>query len=117
MLQRIYAIFLARNREFVRDRGTMAWNLILPVVLMFGLSFAFSGDGRDQYTVGVLQAAAELDSGQHPFLETRFINFVAVSDEAQAFLKVERHQFDLLVQFDAQNRYWINPDSPKGYFA
>ena len=117
MLQRIYAIFLARNREFVRDRGTMAWNLILPVVLMFGLSFAFSGDGRDQYTVGVLQAAAELDSGQHPFLETRFINFVAVSDEAQAFLKVERHQLDLLVQFDAQNRYWINPDSPKGYFA
>ena len=117
MLQRIYAIFLARNREFIRDRGTLAWNLILPVVLMFGLSFAFSGDGRDQYTVGVLQAAAELDSGQHPFLETRFINFVAVSDEAQAFLKVERHQFDLLVQFDAQNRYWINPDSPKGYFA
>jgi ABC-2 type transport system permease protein len=117
MLQRIYAIFLARNREFLRDRGTLAWNLILPVVLMFGLSFAFSGDGRDQYTVGVLQEADELDTEQHPFLETRFINFVAVDDEAQAFLKVERHQLDLLVQFGDISRYWINPDSPKGYFA
>ena len=117
MLQRIYAIFLARNREFMRDRGTLAWNLLLPVVMMFGLSFAFSGDGRDQYTVGILQEAAELDTEQHPFLETRFINFVAINDEKQAFLKVERHQFDLLVQFSDQSRYWINPDSPKGYFA
>ena len=117
MLQRIYAIFIARNREFMRDRGTLAWNLALPVVLMFGLSFAFSGDGRDQYTVGVLQQAAELDTDQHPFLSTRFINFVAVSDETAAFRKVERHQLDLLVSFDSQSRYWINPDSPKGYFA
>ena len=117
MLHRIYAVFLARNREFMRDRGTLAWNLLLPVVMMFGLSFAFSGDGRDQYTVGALQEAAELDIEQHPFLETRFINFVAISDEAQAFRKVERHQFDLLVQFGDKSRYWINPDSPKGYFA
>jgi len=117
MLHRIYAIFLARNREFMRDRGTLAWNLLLPVVMMFGLSFAFSGDGRDQYTVGVLQEAAELDAEQHPFLETRFINFVAISDEKQAFLKVERHQLDLLMQFGNPSRYWINPDSPKGYFA
>ena len=117
MLQRIYAIFIARNREFLRDRGTLAWNLALPLVLMFGLSFAFSGDGRDQYTVGVLQDATELDADQHPFLSTRFINFVAISDEAEAFRKVERHQLDLLVSFDKQSRYWINPDSPKGYFA
>ncbi len=117
MLQRIYAIFIARNREFLRDRGTLAWNLALPLVLMFGLSFAFSGDGRDQYTVGVLQNATELDTDQHPFLDTRFINFVAISDEAEAFRKVERHQLDLLVSFDDQSRYWINPDSPKGYFA
>lgn len=117
MLQRIYAIFTARNREFVRDRGTMAWNLILPVVLLFGLSFAFSGDGRDQYTVGVLQDTEELDESLHPFLQTKFIKFVVVSDETEAFRKIERHQLDLLLQLDERNRYWINPESPKGYFA
>jgi ABC-type multidrug transport system permease subunit len=117
MLQRIYAIFIARNREFMRDRGTLAWNLLLPVVLVFGLSLALSGDGRDQYTVGVLQEAPDLDTDQHPFLDTRFINFVTISDEAEAFLKIERHQLDLLISFDKQSRYWINPESPKGYFA
>ena len=53
MLRRIYAIFRSRNREFVRDRASLAWNLLLPVALVFGLSFAFDGQ-RDEYTVGVL---------------------------------------------------------------
>jgi len=117
MLHRIYAIFIARNREFMRDRGTLTWNLVLPLVLMFGLSFAFSSDGRNEYTVGVLQEATDLNIEQHPFLETRFINFVAFTDETAAFRKIERHQLDLLVSFDGHHRYWINPASPKGYFA
>ena len=116
MLQRIYAIFVARNREFMRDRGTLAWNLAMPIVLVFGLAFVFGGEGRDQYTVGVLQQAGEIDSSLHPFLESRYIDFVAVSDEADALRKVERHQLDLLVRFDDQ-QYWVNPESPKGYFA
>ncbi|MDJ0939641.1 MAG: ABC transporter permease [Woeseiaceae bacterium] len=118
MLGRIYAIFAARNREFMRDRGTLSWNIVLPVALMFGLSFVFSGEGRDQYTVGVLQETETLDTSAHPFLETRFIEFVVLTDEDKAFEKVERHQLDLLVSFGEEGgRYWINPDSPKGYFA
>ena len=101
----------------MRDRGTLAWNIVLPVALMFGLSAAFSGDGRDQFTIGVLQAGEELDLEQHPFLETRFVEFVVVNDQDQGFRKVERHQLDLLVRFDEPARYWINPDSPNGYFA
>ena len=116
MWQRIYAIFQSRNREFLRDRGTLAWNLILPVALMFGLSFAFSND-RDAYTVGVLQDGAEIDVTQHPYLETSFINFVAYDEFDVAIRKVERHQVDLLVEFGDAPRYWINPESPKGYFA
>ena len=116
MLQRIYAIFRARNLEFVRDRGTMAWNLILPVMLMFGLSFIFSAD-RPVYTVGVLQSAAEIDVSVHPFLETRFIDFVVIEDEEAGFRRIARHQLDLLVQFEGRQQYWINPDSRKGYFA
>ena len=62
MLQRIYAIFVARNREFLRDRGTLAWNVVMPVILVFGLAFVFSGEGRDQYTVGVLQQGTDIDT-------------------------------------------------------
>ncbi len=117
MFKRIYAIFRARNLEFVRDRSSMSWNIALPVVLMFGLSFIFGGEGRTQYTVGVLQSAQELDKDQHPFLETRFVRFVVVKDEEDGFRKIARHRLDLLVEFGTPSRYWINPDSPKGYFV
>jgi ABC-2 type transport system permease protein len=116
MWQRIYSVFQARNREFIRDRGSLAWNVILPVALMFGLSFAFSNE-RDAYTVGVLQEAAQIDSNDHAFLDTQFINFVPYDDIELAMEKVARHQLDLLVEFGAPTRYWINPESPKGYFA
>jgi ABC-type multidrug transport system permease subunit len=117
MLKRIYAIFAARNREFVRDRGSLAWNILMPVILVAGLALAFGGEGRNQFTVGVLQSAADIDTAQHPFLESRFIEFVAVKDAESAFRKVERHQLDLLVTFEGDSRYWVNPDSPRGYFA
>lgn len=116
MLKRIFAIFQARNREFVRDRGSMAWSLVLPIALMFGLSFAFSNE-RDAYTVGVLQEAAEIDPAEHPFLNTRFIRFVPYGDVELAKQKVARHQIDLLVELGKTSRYWINPESSKGYFA
>ncbi len=117
VLKRIYAIFVARNREFVRDRGSLAWNILMPVILVFGLAFVFGGEGRNQYTVGVLQSSSEIDAGQHPFLESRFIEFVPVADEADGFRKVERHRLDLLVRFGNEGRYWVNPESPAGYFA
>lgn len=117
MLKRILAIFRARNIEFIRDRSSLSWNIVLPVALMFGLSFIFGGGDRSQFTIGVLQTEKEIDTSLHPFLETRYMDFVATSDEDAAFRKVERHQLDLLVQFDTPGRYWVNPDSPKGYFA
>jgi ABC-type multidrug transport system permease subunit len=116
MLSRIYAIFRARNLEFVRDRGSMSWNLILPVALMFGLSFIFSNECAE-YTVGVLQAEPEANTATHPFLDTRYIEFVTVSDREDAFRKVSRHQLDLVVEFGDKAQYWLNPDSPKGYFV
>lgn len=116
MLKRIFAVFVARNREFVRDRSSLAWNLLLPVALVFGLSYAFDGQ-RDEYTVGVLQAAAEIDTASHPFLETRYVRFVPYDNLDDAMLKVERHQLDLLIDVGPPTRYWINPTAAKGYFV
>jgi len=117
MLKRIFAVFRARNLEFLRDRSTLAWNLILPLVLIVGLAAVFGGEGRTQYTVGVYQQAGAIDGSSHPFLATRYVNFVAVDDLESALKKIERHQLDLLVEFSGRDRYWVNPDSPKGYFV
>jgi ABC-type multidrug transport system permease subunit len=117
MLKRIYAIFRARNLEFLRDRSTLSWNIVLPVALMFGLSFIFGAGDRTEYTVGVLQSHPGIDTQQHPFLQTRYMEFVVVNDATIAINKVSRHQLDLLVKLDPPQRYWVNPDSPKGYFV
>ena len=117
MWSRVYAIFRARNLEFVRDRGSMSWNIILPVALMFGLSFIFGADERPEYTVGVMTASGSLESESHPFMATRYVQFVRIDDLAEGQRKVGRHQLDLLVDFAARPRYWVNPDSPKGYFV
>jgi ABC-type multidrug transport system permease subunit len=116
MWRRIYAIFVGRNREFLRDRASLSWNLILPVALVFGLSFAFDGQ-RDEFTVGVLQAGTDIDTASHPFFTTRYVDFVPYSDVDEALLKVERHQLDLLVDPGPPVRYWVNPEAAKGYFA
>ncbi len=116
MFGRIYSIFKGRNREFLRDRSSLAWNLLLPVVLMFGLAFAFGND-RNAYTVGVLQDGEEIVADQHAFLGMRYIRFVATSDREDALRKLARHQLDLLVEFGDVPRYWVNPDSPKGQFV
>jgi ABC-2 type transport system permease protein len=116
MLRRIYAIFVGRNREFLRDRASLSWNLLLPVALVFGLSFAFDGQ-RDEFTIGVLQTAAEVDASAHPFFATPYIRFVAYDDLDNALLKVERHQLDLLVDAGPPVRYWVYPEAARGYFA
>jgi ABC-2 type transport system permease protein len=119
MLARILAIFTARNREFVRDRASLAWNLLLPFALIIGLAVVFGGDGRDQYTVGVLQEqeAQSVDPVGHPFLETKYVDFVPFEDLEEALRKVEHHQVDLVMRIGPPVEYWINPDSPNGYFA
>lgn len=116
MFSRIYAIFIGRNREFLRDRSSFMWNLLLPIVLMFGLSAALGND-RNAYTVGILQDGSEIVAEQHPFLSLRYIRFVPTNDKQDALRKVARHQLDLLVEFGDMPRYWVNPESSKGQFA
>ncbi|MEO0575277.1 MAG: ABC transporter permease [Pseudomonadota bacterium] len=113
MLQRILAIFHARNLEFLRDRSSLAWNLFMPCALILGMTVIFSGDDRAEYTVGVLGSTNTIT---HPFGQTRYIDFVAYEDADSARQRLARHQLDLLIADDVPLKYWVNPDSPNGYF-
>ncbi len=109
-MRRYFALFSARNREFLRDRTALTWNIVLPVLLVIGFAFALSTDETDLFKVGLINFES---STQHPFLETEHIQFIPV-DEHDAITKVERHQLDML--FDISNsRYWINEQSTNGY--
>ena len=115
MIARILAVLKARNLEFIRDRSSMTWAIAMPFVLVFGLAIVFSGSDPDQFTVAVLDDAVAVEAHAHPFYATRFIEFVPVEDAAEAIRKVGRHQFDLLLASEPSMRYWVNPESPRGY--
>jgi len=112
-MRRLFAVFHARNLEFVRDRGTLLFTLLLPVMLVIGMGFVFGGPPRPLFKVGVLGAAT--DAHAHPFLAEHYVQFVPFTDQAGALGKLTHQQIDLLVEFGAAPRYWVNTDSPKGY--
>jgi ABC-type multidrug transport system permease subunit len=107
------AVWHARNLEFVRDRSTMFFTLLLPIVLVIGMGFVFGGKERPLFKVGVL--ATVIDKQAHPFLKERYVEFVPIASEAQGVQKVTHQQIDLLLELHSTPRYWVNTDSPKGY--
>ncbi len=115
MIRRLLSVLHARNLEFLRDRSTLLFTLLLPVMLVIGLSFVFGGPERPLFKVGVL--SARLDREAHPFLHERYVDFIALPQEALALRKLTHQQVDLLVDLHAPVRYWVNTDSPKGYIV
>ena len=109
---RFFAVFKARNIEFFRDRSSLGWNLIFPVLMLVGLSFVFSGDGRAIYKVGVI----DLAQSKSNFLETKYISFIDYQEVALAKVKLEQHSIDLLVDFNAK-KYWVNQGAPNSYLV
>ncbi len=112
---RIYALFVARNIEFFRDRSALAWSILLPVLIIFVFAYAFSDENPEKFKVGFVSTPNPVAASEN-FSATRFIKFIELEDVESNLVKVERHQIDLL--FDAGNfRYWINQTSPNGYIV
>jgi len=113
MMRRLFAVFHARNLEFVRDRGTLIFTLLLPIMIVIGMGFVFGGPPRPLFKVGVLGDPAERQA--HPFLIERYLQSVPLEDQQAALGKLTHQQIDLLVDLHGPTRYWVNTDSPKGY--
>ena len=119
-LRRLFAVWHARNLEFLRDRSTLIFNFLFPLALVIAFALIFGGQPRPIFKVDVIAPpGAVLDARLHPFLGTRYVDFVNIEPAALAATvrKVERHQVDLLLDLRASPRYWVNQDSPKGYLA
>jgi len=111
-LHRFIAVIKARNIEFFRDKSSLGWNIIFPVLLLVGLSMIFSGDGRALYKIGVLNLAQTQDV----FLDTKHIDFIDYQNADTAQLKLSQHSLDLVIDF-THKQYWINSSSPNSYIT
>ncbi|MBV9317328.1 MAG: ABC transporter permease [Gammaproteobacteria bacterium] len=115
MIHRLLAVLHARNLEFLRDRSTLIFTLLLPVLLVIGMGFVFGGPERPLFKVGVI--APHIDPAAHPFLRERYVEFIPLPQAGQALEKVRHQQVDLLVDLTEPPHYSVNTDSPKGYIV
>ncbi len=123
--RRFLAVLRARNKEFWRDRATLGWNLLFPLVILVGFSFIFGGQGRPMFKVAVLDPTGQSadvpwEGDLAAFFSIEQIQFVPVDDLEEAQRKVGQHSYDLLIEpgpsrvSDEPARYWINSTSPRG---
>lgn len=119
------AMFKARTMEFVRDRGSLIWNIVFPVLLVFGFAFAIDGSKDRLFKVGLIdappaaQVAADARTGAAglPAVladeQVQLINYDAKETPRAVVLKrLAQHQIEMAVDL-AGKRFWINPESPK----
>jgi ABC-type multidrug transport system permease subunit len=119
-IKRFYAVFKARNIEFFRDRSSLGWNLIFPVLLLIGFSIIFSGDGRPAYKVGIINSVtegmAQAESAQDSFKNIRFIDYINYDTVELANKKLSHHTIDLVIDVST-SQYWVNNESSKSYIV
>ncbi len=108
----IWVIFYARSREFWRDRGSLIWNLLLPLVLVLGLTAIFGGQGQPSFRVLWL---GQQDAYLNPphLLSLSTVASQRAADIDQALHLLSMHQVDMVLDLD-QRHFWTNEHSQKG---
>ncbi|MBV1884899.1 MAG: ABC transporter permease [Gammaproteobacteria bacterium] len=121
-MKHFLAIFVARNKEFYRDKASLSWAIIFPVLIITLFAFSFAED-KPQYKIGVHVSDMEAMDALKQQLDVKFVQWIRQDSLPKAINKIKHHQLDLLISFtqisSTQNqslRYWINASSPGGYF-
>ncbi|HPJ39328.1 MAG TPA: ABC transporter permease [Spirochaetota bacterium] len=132
MIKRIWTLFVARNREFIRDRSAFGWNIAFPFLIVLGFGLMFSQDRQVLYKAGIVTAPAQqvqrsggdnsLTKGPFAaekfaqFKKTRYVEYITFPSQEHALKTLAHHRIDILIN-PAAGQYWINSSSPKGYIA
>jgi ABC-2 type transport system permease protein len=115
-MRRFWAVFVARNLEFFRDKSTLIFNLVMPVFLIFGFAFAFPAGGGTSYKIGVVGNAPAAGSiGDVPLLHFQHMALVPYDALEKPLDRLAHHQLDMVVDFGARE-YYVNDASTNGYF-
>jgi ABC-type multidrug transport system permease subunit len=114
-VKRFWAVFVARNLEFFRDRSTLVFNLALPIALIFGFAFAFPGGGGTNYKIGVVgEAPAAGSPSDVAFLHYKYLQLVPYPDLQVPLDRLAHHQIDMVIDF-SKGEYYVNDASSNGY--
>jgi ABC-2 type transport system permease protein len=122
-LQRIWAMFVARNYEFFRDKAAFGWNFAFPFLIIIGFGLTFGKQDFKQFKIGIFPVENQsiifndttLPSSLQNNKRLQFMPFVNHQDGEE---KLRHHKIDLLLERNSPTHaYWINDSSPNGYLA
>lgn len=116
-MRKIWAVFHARNLEFVRDRSSLGWNFLFPFLIVIGFAFMFNSGERPLYKVAELHHLPETMKTAEAlqFSKTRFLEFIKFESEEKALNRLAHHKVDFVVSYTQPPKYWVSETSPNSY--
>ncbi len=106
-MNQLLNLFLARTKEYYRDRGSLSWSFIMPPLIIAVVALAFSREDTTLFKVGYYPA----DTPPAVLADKGYLQMLPYSDELKARQRVEHHQLDLLIYTDGSQHYLYNPTS------
>ncbi len=103
-----FQLWMARNKEFYRDRGSLSWAFLFPILVIIGCAVAFSEEDNQLLTIGSYPAEKSIE--QFDVLTQGYSKIIAYNDLEKAKSRLQHHQLHALVQTD-KNIIWLNPQS------
>lgn len=127
-MKEFLAIFKARNIEYYRDKGSLAWAFIFPLLVIIGCAVAFSNPDNAVFKIGLYGNARDFQDIE--LLQQSYINRVEFVAFSRALERIQYHQLDLLIRIEqdssvaqpqqresARKQYWINTESTSSLAA
>jgi ABC-type multidrug transport system permease subunit len=117
----MWAMLVARNREYFRDRAAFGWNFLFPFLIVVGFGLMFGGKSFQENKVGVFPCEGTnlvRDDLHLPeaFREAKYVDFVGFPSLEEGLARLRHHKIDMLIEQGAPPyRYWISDSSPRGY--
>src|SRR5690554_322618 len=101
-------LFIARNKEFYRDKSSLSWAFILPILIIVGCAFAFSGNNQTILTIAYYLSDSQ--PKDLSALSQSFSHWMAYDDINTAKQRLAQHQLDAFVD-QTSKTIWLNPES------
>lgn len=127
-MKAFFALFKARNIEYYRDKSSIGWAFLFPLLIIIGCAVAFSEPDNTVFTIGTtigatIETTTKTTGDLKPLediqlLKQPYIKTVSFDNFDTAIERIQYHQLDLLLSVDETGKkYWINTESSKSLAA
>ncbi len=124
-MKKFFALIVARNKEYYRDRSALIWSLLFPFVVLAGFSFGYSGKQEALVRFLFVTSNAPEPSWIQRLREVPGAEILITTSFESAEKKVKRFETDLMVYgVSAESstgstlyKYSTHADSLKGKLA